>query len=132
MKTATTAAADTFESMIPFSQLPSIPVCRILGQRGLITVTHVTSDAARRLQVPDFCTFGPICVIGDSIMKLYSRWQNSAGERVRIALNLKGVACEYVPLRSLPPGEYKLLNPQGLLPLLEVDGCTIAQSSAIL
>ncbi len=65
-------------------------------------------------------------------MKLYSRWQNSAGERVRIALNLKGVACEYVPLRSLPPGEYKRLNPQGLLPLLEVEGCTIAQSSAIL
>ena len=65
-------------------------------------------------------------------MKLYSRWQNSAGERVRIALNLKGVACEYVPLRSLPPGEYKRLNPQGLLPLLEVDGRTIAQSSAIL
>ena len=65
-------------------------------------------------------------------MKLYSRWQNSAGERVRIALNLKGIACEYVPLRSLPPGEYKRLNPQGLLPLLEVDGRTIAQSSAIL
>jgi maleylacetoacetate isomerase len=65
-------------------------------------------------------------------MKLISRWQNSAGERVRIALNLKGIAYEYVPVRSLPPGEYRRLNPQGLLPALEVDGQFIAQSAAIL
>ena len=65
-------------------------------------------------------------------MKLYSRWRNSAGERVRIALNLKGIAYEYVPAGSLPDGEYKRMNPQGLLPTLEVGGRFIAQSSAIL
>lgn len=65
-------------------------------------------------------------------MKLYSRWRNSAGERVRIALNLKGIAYEYVPAGSLPPGEYRRMNPQGLLPTLEVDGQFIAQSGAIL
>jgi maleylacetoacetate isomerase len=65
-------------------------------------------------------------------MKLYSRWQNSAGERVRIALNLKGIAYDYVPVSSLPPGEYRRLNPQGLMPTLEVDESFVAQSSAIL
>ncbi len=65
-------------------------------------------------------------------MKLITRWQNSAGERVRIALNLKGLACQYVPVRSLPPGEYRRINPQGLLPTLEVEGRFIAQSAAIL
>ncbi len=65
-------------------------------------------------------------------MKLYTRWQNSAGERVRIALNLKGIEYEYVPVASLPPGEYQRINPQQLLPTLEVDGHFIAQSAAIL
>lgn len=65
-------------------------------------------------------------------MRLISRWQNSAGERVRIALHLKGLGYEYVPVRSLPPGEYRRLNPQGLLPTLEVGGRYIAQSAAIL
>jgi maleylacetoacetate isomerase len=65
-------------------------------------------------------------------MRLITRWQNSAGERVRIALNLKGIAYEYVPFRSLPVGEYRQINPQGLLPTLDVNGRFIAQSAAIL
>lgn len=65
-------------------------------------------------------------------MRLISRWQNSAGERVRIALNLKGLAYDYVPKRSLGEAEYRRLNPQGLLPTLIVDGRAIAQSGAIL
>lgn len=65
-------------------------------------------------------------------MKLYSRFQNSAGERVRIALNLKGIAYDYVPVSSLAPGEYRRINPQGLLPALEAGGRFIAQSGAIL
>lgn len=65
-------------------------------------------------------------------VKLYSRWQNSAGERVRIALNLKGIAYEYVPVASLPPGQYRRINPQGLMPALAIDGAVIAQSGAIL
>lgn len=65
-------------------------------------------------------------------MKLYSRWQNSAGERVRIALHLKGIEYEYVPVGSLPTGAYRRLNPQGLLPALEDGGHHVAQSAAIL
>lgn len=65
-------------------------------------------------------------------LRLYSRWQNSAGERVRIALNLKCLDYVYVPIGSLAPEEYARLNPQGLLPALEVEGHVIPQSSAIL
>jgi maleylacetoacetate isomerase len=65
-------------------------------------------------------------------MRLLSRWQNSAGERVRIALRLKGLQFTYVPVSSLAPGEYTSLNPQGLLPALDIGGRIIAQSPAIL
>ena len=65
-------------------------------------------------------------------MKLYTRWQNSAGERVRIALNLKGLDYDYVAVGSLAPGEYQRINPLALMPTLEVDGQVIAQSAAIL
>lgn len=65
-------------------------------------------------------------------MKLYTRAQNSAGERVRIALNLKGIAYEYVAISTLGPGEYAEINPQELLPALEVNGRVITQSAAIL
>jgi maleylacetoacetate isomerase len=67
-----------------------------------------------------------------SMLRLLSRWQNSAGERVRIALHLKQLGFAYVPVSSLPAGTYSELNPQGLLPALDVDGRIIAQSSAIL
>jgi maleylacetoacetate isomerase len=66
------------------------------------------------------------------MMRLISRWQNSAGERVRIALNLKGITYRYVPVSSLEPGEYRRLNPQGLLPALDIGGHIVPQSSAIL
>jgi maleylacetoacetate isomerase len=65
-------------------------------------------------------------------LTLYSRWRNSAGERVRIALNLKGVPYRYVPVSNLAPGEYERLNPQNLLPALDVGGRVIPQSGAIL
>ena len=44
-------------------------------------------------------------------MRLYTRWQNSAGERVRVALNPKGLGYEYVAVGSLPPDEYRRLDP---------------------
>ncbi|HEY9218973.1 MAG TPA: glutathione S-transferase N-terminal domain-containing protein, partial [Phenylobacterium sp.] len=65
-------------------------------------------------------------------MRLYTNQRNSAGERVRIALNLKDVAYDYVSVPRLPPGAYASVNPQGLMPALEVDGQVIAQSAAIL
>ena len=62
---------------------------------------------------------------------LYTFHRNSAGERVRIALNLKGVAYDYVSAVALGD-RYAALNPQGLMPALEIDGRIIAQSGAIL
>jgi maleylacetoacetate isomerase len=66
------------------------------------------------------------------MMRLISRWQNSAGERVRIALNLKGIAYRYIPVGSLEAGDYHRLNPQGLLPALDIGGRVVPQSAAIL
>lgn len=69
-------------------------------------------------------------------MKLYTYFRSSAAFRVRIALNLKGLA--YQPaFVHLAKGEhlqpaYTQINPQGLLPALEVDGALLAQSIAIM
>jgi len=65
-------------------------------------------------------------------IKLYSRYRNSAGQRVRTALNLKGVSYEYVPLTSIGKEAYAKVNPQVLLPSLEIDGEVLTQSTAIL
>jgi len=66
-------------------------------------------------------------------MRLYTYQRNSAGERVRIALGLKDLAYEYVSVPSLAEGEYRRINPQGLMPALELpDGQVVAQSGAIL
>ncbi len=65
-------------------------------------------------------------------MKLYTYHRNSAGERVRIGLNLKGLPYEYVSVPTLGDAAYRAVNPQGLMPALEVDGRVIAQSTAIL
>lgn len=65
-------------------------------------------------------------------MRLYSYHRNAAGERVRIALGLKGLSCDYVSAPALPREAWLALNPQGLLPALEVDGRVVAQAAAIL
>ena len=72
------------------------------------------------------------------MMKLYSYWRSSAAWRVRIGLQLKGLAFDYVPvdLSKVDGGQhspgYAALNPQHLVPTL-VDGDTvIGQSLAIL
>src|SRR6185312_10208302 len=69
-------------------------------------------------------------------MKLYTYFRSSAAYRVRIALNLKGVTHEAVPV-DLRPGahrqpDYLARNPQGLIPALEDGGAVIAQSLAII
>lgn len=64
-------------------------------------------------------------------LRLHTRYQNSAGQRVRIVLSLKGVPYEYVPIPSLSSPAYRAINPQGLMPALEIDGRVVAQSMAI-
>jgi maleylacetoacetate isomerase len=67
---------------------------------------------------------------------LYDYFRSSAAYRVRIALNLKGVDYEQrqVDLRAGEQGseEYRKLNPQGLVPMLEIDGHRLTQSLAII
>lgn len=67
---------------------------------------------------------------------LYDYWRSSASYRVRIALNLKGVAYKIVPT-SLLTGEHKTAeyverNPQGFVPMLAIDGHDLTQSLAII
>lgn len=65
-------------------------------------------------------------------LTLYSNAFNSAGERVRIALELKRVSYQYVSIQDLGWDNYTKINPQALLPTLAVGDDLIAQSSAIL
>jgi len=65
-------------------------------------------------------------------LTLYSNYVNSAGERVRIAFGLKGIAYTYVAVRDIGIEAYRQINPQGLMPTLTVDGVPIAQATAIL
>jgi maleylpyruvate isomerase len=73
-------------------------------------------------------------------MKLYNFFRSGTSHRLRIALNLKGVSVDYVPvdLRTEQHlgAAYKALNPQGLVPALQLDaddgGQLLIQSPAII
>lgn len=72
-------------------------------------------------------------------LRLYTYFRSGAAHRVRIALALKGVAYESVPVHlvrgggeHLLPG-FRALNPQARVPVLQLaDGTALVQSSAIL
>jgi maleylacetoacetate isomerase len=67
---------------------------------------------------------------------LYDYYRSSAAYRVRIALNLKGVDYERRPVNLLESeqksDDYRALNPQGLVPMLEIDSHRLTQSLAIM
>jgi maleylpyruvate isomerase len=71
------------------------------------------------------------------MMKLYGFFRSGAAYRVRIALNLKGIAVEHIS-RHLRDGQqrepsYLKINPQGLVPALVLeDGTVLTQSLAIM
>ena len=67
---------------------------------------------------------------------LHDYYRSSAAYRVRIALNLKGVEYQRHAV-NLVEGEqqdagYRALNPQGFVPMLEIDGHRLTQSLAII
>ena len=67
---------------------------------------------------------------------LFDYYRSSASYRVRIALALKGVDYDRVEVNLLEGAQrdpdYRSLNPQGLVPMLEGDGHRIVQSLAII
>jgi maleylacetoacetate isomerase len=71
-------------------------------------------------------------------MKLYTYFRSSAAYRVRIALNLKGLAYDAVPVHLLRGGgeqlapAYRAVNPSALVPALEDNGIVLTQSLAII
>ena len=72
-------------------------------------------------------------------MKLYSYFRSSAAYRVRIALNLKGLPYEMVPIHLIKDGgqqrkaEFRALNPQMRVPALALSsGEVLTQSLAII
>ena len=73
-------------------------------------------------------------------IKLYGYWRSTSTYRVRIALNLKGIDYEYVPVNLLKNGgeqhseSYKRINPSGLVPCLvdEDEDIILNQSLSII
>jgi len=71
-------------------------------------------------------------------MKLYDYAYSSAGYRVRIAMNMKGLAYDRESIHLVKDGgqqhsqAYKAVNPQELIPALDVDGQVVGQSLAII
>jgi maleylacetoacetate isomerase len=67
---------------------------------------------------------------------LYDYFRSSASYRVRIALNLKGVDYEQRPISLVQGAQkdpaYRALNPQGFVPMLEIDGHRLTQSLSII
>jgi len=76
--------------------------------------------------------------MGNGGLRLHTYWRSSAAYRVRIALNLKGLAAEQVPVHLLRDGGeqhapgYRAVNPQGLVPVLQHGQRIVRQSMAII
>ncbi len=75
--------------------------------------------------------------MGDGF-RLYGYWRSSAAWRVRIALNLKGLEYEQIPVHLVRDGgeqhqaAFRAINPQGLVPVLLHGERVIRQSLAII
>jgi maleylacetoacetate isomerase len=69
------------------------------------------------------------------MIRLYDYYRSSASYRVRITLNLKGLEYERIAVNLLENDqkskEYRARNPQGFVPMLEIDGAQLTQSLSI-
>ena len=69
-------------------------------------------------------------------MILHGYWRSGAAYRVRIALALKGLAYETqghdLRTGAQKAADYVALNPQGMVPALQIEGAVLTQSPAIL
>lgn len=69
-------------------------------------------------------------------LTLHGYFRSGTSYRTRIALNLKGLDYQYCPVNLLKDEQkqslFTTLNPQGLVPALEVDGSVLIQSPAII
>ena len=71
-------------------------------------------------------------------MKLYDYYRSSCSYRVRIALNLKNISYDCIPIHLLNQGgeqhtpSYRALNPEGVVPTLSENGHVLTQSIAII
>lgn len=72
------------------------------------------------------------------MLKLYDYFRSSAAYRVRIALRLKQLDYQQIPVHLIKEGgqqfrpEYRALNPQARVPSLDIDGTVFTQSLAII
>ncbi len=70
------------------------------------------------------------------MITLYDYWRSSASYRVRIALGLSGLEWESIPVNLVEGAQrspsHLDLNPQGLVPVVQLDGEVMTQSLAII
>ncbi len=98
---------------------PALPDCRRSGPSGAGSDTKCT-------------TVGLYAYV----MKLHNYFRSSSSYRVRIAMELKGLKYDYIPVH-IAKGEHKQepyasISADTLVPLLEVDGQKLSQSLAII
>lgn len=70
------------------------------------------------------------------MIELHDYWRSSASYRVRIALGLAGLEWHSLPVDLTTGAQtapaHLARNPQGLVPVLQIDGASLTQSLAIL
>ena len=106
--------------------LEGLNFCNWVGFGGIRTLDHLRGLA----------TIGASKKLNGSAMKLYNYFRSSASFRVRIALALKGLTYDYIPVH-LARGDHQLpvfteISAEGLLPMLETESFRLSQSMAII